>query len=96
MLGVHEALVHDEQATLYKINAELPALSRPLYECLMTGKPPLASGIVHNGITRLSTQPHLFKRAHAAGKVTAAAAYHWFSELYNPYPLCCGKRSLYR
>jgi predicted AlkP superfamily pyrophosphatase or phosphodiesterase len=60
-------------------------LSRPLYECILTGVPPIDSGIVHNNVARLSSQRSIYHYARDAGLKTAAAAYHWVSELYNRY-----------
>ncbi|MGE8358817.1 alkaline phosphatase family protein [Pseudomonas sp.] len=74
------------RAALYPLDCELPSLSRPLYECILTGVPPIDSGIVHNDVVRLSHQRSVFHYARAAGLSTAAAAYHWMSELYNRAP----------
>ncbi|MBA1229139.1 alkaline phosphatase family protein [Pseudomonas viridiflava] len=74
------------RAALYKLECELPALSRPLYECILTGVAPIDSGIVHNNVSRLSRERSVFHYARDAGLSTAAAAYHWFSELYNRTP----------
>jgi arylsulfatase A-like enzyme len=41
---------------------------------------------VANSIVRLSNKPNVFHAARQAGKVTAAAAYYWYSELYNRAP----------
>lgn len=71
---------------LYRLTCELPSLSRPLYECILTGVPPVCSGVVHNGVSRLSDRRSVFHYARAAGLTTAAAAYHWVSELYNRTP----------
>lgn len=71
------------RAALYKLDCALPALSRPLYECILTGVAPIDSGIVHNDVVRLSNQRSVFHYARDAGLTTAAAAYHWVSELYN-------------
>jgi len=62
------------------VASELPSLSRPLYETLMTGVPPVRSGITGNGVVRRSRHPSVFDQCRRAGKATAAAAYHWFSE----------------
>jgi len=85
-LGYLLALCESGQASLHKLQSELPSLSRPLYETLLTGQTPVQSGIRHNGITRLSHGPSLFSLAQQAGLTTAAAAYHWVSELYNRSP----------
>jgi predicted AlkP superfamily pyrophosphatase or phosphodiesterase len=37
-------------------------------------------------VVRRSTKPNVFEAAVQAGKTTAAAAYYWFSELYNHAP----------
>lgn len=75
----------------YSLRCELPSLSRPLYECILTGITPVASGIVHNGISRLSKERSLFHCARDAGLTTAAAAYHWVSELYNRTPFVAAR-----
>ncbi|WP_375737806.1 alkaline phosphatase family protein [Pseudomonas boanensis] len=85
-LGHLQAYCSAGRAALYKLECELPALSRPLYECILTGVPPIESGIVHNNVSRLSTQRSVFHYAAEAGGSTAAAAYHWVSELYNRSP----------
>lgn len=85
-LGYVNGLVEDQQASLYKIESELPSLSRPLYECILTGVKPVHSGITHNGVCRLSKETSVFSLAREAGLTTAAAAYHWMSELYNRAP----------
>ncbi|MGY0217482.1 alkaline phosphatase family protein [Endozoicomonadaceae bacterium StTr2] len=85
-MGFLQALCAQGSATLYKLECELPSLSRPLYETILTGVTPATSGIVHNQITRNSSQQSIFGLAHQAGLTTAAAAYHWVSELYNRTP----------
>ncbi|MDX2216876.1 MAG: alkaline phosphatase family protein [Oculatellaceae cyanobacterium bins.114] len=78
--------VETAQASLYKIRAELPTLSRPLYETVLTGTSATVHGITANEVARLSHQVSLFHLATQRGLITAAAAYHWFSELYNRFP----------
>ena len=85
-MGHLHAYVEADRAALYRVECELPSLSRPLYECILTGVPPIDSGIVHNDVSRLSNQRSVFHYARDAGLTTAAAAYHWFSELYNRSP----------
>lgn len=85
-LGHLQAYRAAGRSQLYKLDCELPALSRPLYECLLTGSAPIESGVVHNQVVRLSNQQSLFHLARVAGLTTAAAAYHWISELYNRSP----------
>lgn len=85
-MGYLLALCEAGLASQYRLRSELPSLSRPLYETLLTGRTPIQSGISHNGICRLSTGQSLFHLACAAQLRTAAAAYHWVSELYNRSP----------
>lgn len=85
-MGYLGHLVEARLASLYKIVGELPSRSRPMYETIHTGLPTSEHGIVANSIVRLSSKPNIFRIAKDAGKITAAAAYYWFSELYNRSP----------
>lgn len=85
-MGYLQGLCEAGHACLYRLECALPSLSRPLYECILTGVVPVDSGIVHNGVGRLSNQQSLFHLARGAGRKTAAAAYHWIAELYNRSP----------
>ena len=85
-LGYMEALVVAGDAQVYEIRSELPSLSRPLYETLMSGLPPVKHGVVSNDTVRVSRVPNVFSLATAAGLRTAAAAYHWYFELNNRAP----------
>ena len=85
-MGYLLALCEAGEASLYQLESALPSLSRPLYETLLTGRTPVESGIRHNGVQRLSHGHSLFHLVSAAGGTTAAAAYHWISELYNRSP----------
>jgi len=85
-LGHLQAYCMAGRGALYRMECKLPALSRPLYECILTGVSPIESGIVHNDVVRLSTERSVFHYASDAGLITAAAAYHWISELYNRAP----------
>jgi predicted AlkP superfamily pyrophosphatase or phosphodiesterase len=85
-MGYLNGLIEHQRTTLYKIQSELPSMSRPLYECLLTGVSPVESGIVNNNIVRLSHHESVFSLARKQGLKTAAAAYHWVSELYNIAP----------
>ena len=85
-LGFLSALVKEDKGHYREITCELPSMSRPLYECILTGKKPIESGIVNNDISRLSYEKSIFHYAKEAGLITAAAAYHWVSELYNRTP----------
>ncbi len=85
-MGYLGHLVESGFASLYKIVGELPSMSRPMYETIHTGLPSSEHGIVANSVVRLSTKPNVFQSVRDAGRVTAAAAYSWFSELYNRAP----------
>jgi predicted AlkP superfamily pyrophosphatase or phosphodiesterase len=85
-MGYLGHLVETKQASLYKIVGELPSMSRPMYETIHTGLPSSTHGVVANSIVRLSDKPNLFRLIRDAGRVTAAAAYYWYSELYNRAP----------
>ncbi|MBD5417754.1 MAG: alkaline phosphatase family protein [Desulfovibrio sp.] len=80
------ALTESGAARHTELMAELPPLSRPLYATLLTGLTPLETGIIRNADARPSPVPTLFSRAREAGLTTAAAAYHWMSELCNRAP----------
>ncbi|MEL6136775.1 MAG: alkaline phosphatase family protein [Cyanobacteria bacterium J06626_23] len=86
LMGYLAHYLENNQASFYRVQAELPTLSRPLYEVLLTGTPVSVNGIGSNDVVRLSHQQSLFHLTQAAGLVTAAAAYSWFSELYNRVP----------
>ncbi len=85
-MGYLGHLVEYKKANLYKIIGELPSMSRPMYESIHTGAPASETGIVANSIVRRSNMPNVFQSMREAGKVTAAAAYYWYSELYNHAP----------
>jgi predicted AlkP superfamily pyrophosphatase or phosphodiesterase len=85
-MGFLGHLVEIEKASLYMIVGELPSLSRPMYETIHTGLPSSEHGIVANSVVRLSNKPNVFQAIKNVGKVTAAAAYYWYSELYNRAP----------
>lgn len=85
-LGYMEHLAASNQATRCRVVSELPSLSRPLYEVLLTGTPSSMNGITHNGAVRLSQQQSLFHLTAKHGLVNATASYYWVSELYNRAP----------
>lgn len=53
-MGYMLHLTENKIAGFYKVNAELPTLSQPLYEVLMTGTPCIANGITNNFTIRRS------------------------------------------
>jgi predicted AlkP superfamily pyrophosphatase or phosphodiesterase len=85
-MGYLGHLVEIKKASLYKVIGELPSMSRPMYETTHTGAPVSEHGVISNRIVRRSHMPNIFQSAVEAGKTTAAAAYYWFSELYNRAP----------
>jgi predicted AlkP superfamily pyrophosphatase or phosphodiesterase len=85
-MGYLGHLVETNQASFYKVQSELPSVSRPLYEVLMTGTPSSLNGVTSNSTVRLSHQTNLFHLAMQQGLTTAAVAYYFFSELYNRSP----------
>lgn len=85
-MGYLGHLVETSQASFYKVQSELPSVSRPIYEVLMTGTPSSLNGITSNNIVRLSHQTSVFHLAIQQGLTTAAVAYYFFSELYNRSP----------
>jgi len=85
-MGFLGHLVEVKLASLYKVISELPTMSRPMYETVHTGLPVTEHSVVSNQMVRRSNKPNIFQSAVEAGKTTAAAAYYWFSELYNRTP----------
>lgn len=85
-MGFLGHLVESKQASLYKIIGELPSMSRPMYETIHTGMSSSQHGIVANSIVKCSSNPNIFQAVKEAGRITAAAAYYWISELYNRAP----------
>lgn len=85
-MGYMQHLVERGAAARYEVRSEVPSLSRPLYETILTGTPPIIHGVTSNMTVRLSNQTSLFHLAKSSGKTTAAAAYYWVSELYNHAP----------
>lgn len=85
-LGYLEQLVNSQEAMRAVVQSELPSLSRPLYEVLLTGTPSHINGITSNDSVRLSSQESLFHLTKKNGLVNATASYYWISELYNRAP----------
>ncbi len=85
-MGFMEQLVEACQSTRYTVIGELPTMSRPMYETLHTGVRTSTHGVTGNMVVRRSVMPNVFEEAVKHGKTTAAAAYWWFSELYNKVP----------
>lgn len=82
-MGYLKALESANMGEKFTLLSELPSLSRPLYETILTGKTPIESGIINNQINRMSKEESIFSLAKKANLKTAAVAYHWVHELYN-------------
>lgn len=82
-MGYLKALESANMGEKFTLLSELPSLSRPLYETILTGKTPIESGIINNQINRMSKEESIFSLAKKANLKTAAVAYYWVHELYN-------------
>lgn len=85
-MGYLNAMTRAKKGRLYKLKSELPSISRPLYECILTGVEPVKSSIVNNNINSMSKEKSIFHYAKEFGLKTGAACYYWISELYNKTP----------
>lgn len=82
-MGYLEQLKEQGLCAKYRVLGQLPSMSRPMYQTLMTGLPSNIHGTVTNAYRGEGYPENLFQMCSDAGLSTAAAAYHWFSELYN-------------
>ncbi len=85
-LGFFEHMVDHGKAAKYKINGELPSLSRSMYATMLTGLPTWRHGITCNEVNKTLDMENVFSICRAAGGVTAAAAYGWMRELFVSAP----------
>lgn len=85
-LGFLNHLVEHKQGIFRQVQSEMPSNSRPLYEVLMTGVPTYQNQIHTNFSSVRSNQVSLFDLVKQNNGHTGAAAYHWYSELYNQAP----------
>ena len=85
-LGYLEHMAEYKMCARYKVKGELPSLSRPMYETLMTGLPVYRHGVTHNDCVRRSDKENIFYLCKKNGLRSGAAAYFWMSELYNHAP----------
>lgn len=85
-MGYLHHLIEQGKAARYKVKSELPSLSRPLYEVLLTGTPVYQNRITTNQTVRLSKEESLFHLTKKNGLTNATASYYWVSELYNSAP----------
>lgn len=85
-MGYMHHLIEMGKASRFKVKSELPSLSRPLYEVLLTGTPVYRNGITTNQTVRLSHEESIFHLTSKNGLKNATASYYWVSELYNSAP----------
>jgi predicted AlkP superfamily pyrophosphatase or phosphodiesterase len=81
--GYLEHMAECGQAAKYRVRSQLPSMSRPLYATLMTGLPVHRHGIGNNFVSTKLAADSVFSLCRAHGLTTAAAAYSWFSELFQ-------------
>ncbi|EPC1341064.1 alkaline phosphatase family protein [Campylobacter jejuni] len=81
-MGYLNALCKENLGKFYSLECELPSMSHPLYECLLTGVKPVLSGIINNKLS-FSKQTSIFDLCKEQGLKAGGAAYHWVFELYN-------------
>lgn len=58
-MGYLNALCKENLGKFYSLECELPSMSRPLYECLLTGVKPVLSGIINNKLSFQNKQAFL-------------------------------------
>lgn len=85
-MGYMIALEREGKAKFLKVLSEMPSLSKPLYETLLTGKKPIEHGVLNNGTPIMSKEKNIFSLCREAGLVTGVSGYYWLSELYNSIP----------
>lgn len=81
--GYLEHMVEAGLAAKYRVRGELPAVSRPMYETLLTGLPVCRHLVTSNDTVRPSKEANLFSLTKENGLINAAAAYMWMWELYG-------------
>ena len=59
-MGFMQHLLEQNKVARFQVKGELPSLSRPMYETILTGTPAIEHGIVHNSVARLSKEKSLF------------------------------------
>ena len=59
-MGYMTALEREGKAKFSKVLAEMPSLSKPLYETILTGKKPVEHGVLTNEIPVMSKEKNIF------------------------------------
>ena len=85
-MGFMQHLLEQNKVARFEVRGELPSMSRPMYETILTGLPAIEHGIVHNLVVRKSKEQSLFHLLKEQNRTSAAAAYYWVSELYQKAP----------
>ena len=85
-MGYMTALEREGKAKFAKVLSEMPSLSKPLYETILTGKKPVEHGVLTNEIPVMSKEKNIFSLCREIGLTTGASGYYWLSELYNSAP----------
>lgn len=85
-MGFMQHLLEQNKVARFEVRGELPSMSRPMYETILTGLPAIEHGIVHNLVVRKSKEQSLFHLLKDQNRTSAAAAYYWVSELYQQAP----------
>lgn len=85
-LGFLEHLIESNMGSKFRVRGELPSLSKPMYETLLTGLPVCSHLVTNNLIPRMSIKESVFSLCRKNNFSTAAASYYWISELYNSAP----------
>lgn len=85
-MGFLNHLVDQKMAAYYTVRSEIPAMSKPLYEVLMSGIPSVENKVVSNDVVKQSNTENIFELCRKSGLKTGASAYYWMSELYNHIP----------
>ncbi|MER2000117.1 MAG: alkaline phosphatase family protein, partial [Lysinibacillus sp.] len=85
-MGFMQHLLEQEKVARFEVRGELPSISRPIYETILTGTPVIEHGIYHNYVNRKSKEQSIFHLLQEKGRTSAAAAYHWVSEHYQRSP----------
>ena len=75
-MGYMIALEREGKAKFLKVLSEMPSLSKPLYETLLTGKKPIEHGVLNNGTPIMSKEKNIFSLCREVGLVTGVSGYY--------------------
>ena len=80
--GFLEHMAESGNAAKYRVQSQLPSMSRPLYATLLTGLPVCRHGVGNNLMSAKLDAQSVFSLCREQDLSTAAAAYFWMSELF--------------